>query len=175
MTELIDQTPGGGAAVGESSRLAIPEHELLRRIGEGSSGQVWLARNVLGTYRAVKIVRNRALRHGQSLAHEFSGVLKFEPVSRLHDGLVDSLQVGVADADGYFYCVMELADDVKSGQMIVPEHYVPRTLSYDLSQRRRLPIGECVRNGAAIASALGFLHRHGLIHRGTSSRPISSL
>ena len=42
---------------------------------------------------------------------------------------------------------------------------MPRTLAYDLSQRRRLPIGECVRNGAAIASALGFLHRHGLIHR----------
>ena len=28
-----------------------------------------------------------------------------------------------------------------------------------------MPIGECVRNGAAIASALAFLHRHGLIHR----------
>ena len=52
-----------------------------------------------------------------------------------------------------------------SGQLIVPERYVPRTLAYDLSQRRRLPIGECVRNGAAIASALAFLHRHGLIHR----------
>src|SRR5207249_1204957 len=75
------------------------------------------------------------------------------------------LQVGVYEAAGYFYCVMELADDVEFGQVIVPERYVPRTLAYDLTKRRRLPIGECVRNGAAIASALGFLHRHGLIHR----------
>lgn len=42
---------------------------------------------------------------------------------------------------------------------------MPRTLAYDLLRQGRLPIGECVRNGAAIASALGFLHRHGLIHR----------
>src|SRR5437762_12340571 len=46
-----------------------------------------------------------------------------------------------------------------------PDRYAPRTLSHDLTKRRRLPIGECVRNGAAIASALGFLHRHKLIHR----------
>jgi len=30
----------------------IPDHELLRRIGGGSYGEVWLARNVMGTYRA---------------------------------------------------------------------------------------------------------------------------
>src|SRR6202012_2140234 len=33
------------------------------------------------------------------------------------------------------------------------------------SRRCRLPISECVRNGAALASALAFLHQHGLIHR----------
>ena len=65
----------------------------------------------------------------------------------------------------YFYYVMELCDDVNTGQTIVPEEYLPRTLAHDFRQRRRLPIGECIRLGAAIASALGFLHRHGLIHR----------
>ena len=34
----------------------IRDHELIRRIGQGSYGEVWLARNVMGTYRAVKIV-----------------------------------------------------------------------------------------------------------------------
>jgi eukaryotic-like serine/threonine-protein kinase len=164
MAEALDSATENGAAK-PAAPPAIPEHDLLRLIGEGSSGQVWLARNALGTYRAVKIVQKYALQPHQRLTHEFTGVVKFEPVSRLHDGLMDILQVGTIEAAGCFYCVMELADDLESGQLVVPERYVPRTLAHDLSQRRRLPIGECVRNGAAIASALAFLHRHGLIHR----------
>ena len=34
----------------------VPDYELLRRIGSGSYGDVWLARNVLGQFRAVKVV-----------------------------------------------------------------------------------------------------------------------
>ncbi len=165
MTEEGNREPGIESSSAEPSVPDIPEHQLLRHIGKGSSGEVWLAKNVLGTYRAVKIVYRRALQSGHPLSSEFCGVQKFEPVSRLHDGLTDVLQVGIAKNEDYFYCVMELADDVRSGQVIEPEHYVPRTLAYDLSRRGRLPIGECVRNGAAIASALGFLHRHHLIHR----------
>ena len=78
---------------------------------------------------------------------------------------MDILQVGRNDDAGYFYYVMELSDDVHTGQIIDPEQYVPRTLAYDYRKRRRLPIGECIRLGAAIASALGYLHRNGLIHR----------
>src|ERR1035441_3932830 len=165
MTELLDSVLENRLAESEAALPAIPEHQLLRLIGEGSGGQVWLARNALGAYRAVKIVRKDAAQPGQHFTREFTGVLKFEPVSRLHDGLMDILQVGVAEAAGYFYCVMELADDVRSGQVIVPECYVPRTPTCEAAQLGRLPIGECVRNGAALASALAFLHRHGLIHR----------
>lgn len=75
------------------------------------------------------------------------------------------LQVGRNEALEYFYYVMELGDDVSVGQAVNPEQYKPRTLARDLSERQRLPIGECVRMGAAIASALGFLHRQGLTHR----------
>lgn len=148
-----------------SSPPPIPEHELIRPIGGGSCGTVWLARNALGTFRAVKIVQSGSSGFRGSLQSELRGVLKFEPISRLHDGLVDILQAGGSDAAGYLYYVMELADDINSGQVINPEHYVPRTLTHDLRQRGKLPIGECVRNGTAIASALGFLHQHGLIHR----------
>lgn len=165
MTGILDNAPENDHADAKWVLPVIPEHQLLRLIGEGGGGQVWLARNAIGAYRAIKIVRKAASQSGKHFAHEFTGVIKFEPVSRLHDGLMDILQVGVVEAAGYFYCVMEVADDVRSGQHIVPENYVPRTLSHDLYERRRLPIGECVRNGAALASALAFLHRHGLIHR----------
>jgi serine/threonine protein kinase len=143
----------------------VPDHEIIRIIGSGSGGEVWLARNVLGMCRAVKVVHARAFGQRRSFEREFDGVLKFEPVSRWHDGLMDILQVGRNDEAGYFYYVMELSDDVNTGQIIVPEQYCPRTLAYDYRQRRRLPIGECIRLGAAIASALGYLHRNGLIHR----------
>jgi eukaryotic-like serine/threonine-protein kinase len=143
----------------------VPDHELIRLIGSGSSGQVWLARNALGTYRAVKIVQEQMFKRRRPFDREFNGILKFEPVSRLHDGLVDILQVGRNEAAGYFYCVMELADDVVTGSAILPATYSPRTLEQDKERLRRLPVAECVRLGAAIASALGFLHRHGLFHR----------
>ncbi len=163
----LSEASANGAEMPEALPFKIPEHQLGRLIGRGSSGQVWLARNVLGTYRAVKIVEPRVFGSDQRLDREFQGILRFEPVSRLHDGLVDILQVGGSETEGYFYYVMELADDVTSGQTIVPEpeQYRPRTLGYDLRQRGRLPIGECVRVGAALASGLGYLHRHGLIHR----------
>jgi serine/threonine protein kinase len=143
----------------------IPEHELIRPIGSGSSGTVWLARNALGTFRAVKIIPVGSPQRHSYFQTELNGVLKFEPVSRLHDGLVDILQVGGSEAAGYFYYVMEVADDVESGQLILPERYVARTLAHDLHHRGQLPIGECVRLGAAVASALGFLHRQDLLHR----------
>src|SRR5512133_752751 len=86
----------------------IPDHELLRCIGSGGYGDVWLARNIMGTYRAVKIVHRRRFADERPYEREFGGIQKFEPISRSHDGLVDILQVGRNDAAGYFYYVMEL-------------------------------------------------------------------
>ena len=143
----------------------VPDHQLLRVVGSGSGGQVWLARNALGTFRAIKIVYRQAFNHERPFEREFNGILKFEPVSRLHDGLVDILQVGSNVEAGYFYCVMELADDAINGPYIVPESYTPHTLTQYQRVAKRTPVMDCVRVGSAIASALGFLHKHGLTHR----------
>lgn len=143
----------------------IPDHEIIRLIGRGSGGQVWLAKNALGTFRAVKVVRRQPFKHQQAFEREFHGILRFEPVSRLHDGLVDILHVGLNEPEHYFYYVMELADDIGTGQNISPELYQPNTLAHRDNQVRQFPVAECVRHGAAIASALGFLHKHGLVHR----------
>jgi serine/threonine protein kinase len=142
----------------------VPDHQLIRLIGEGSAGQVWLATNVLGTYRAIKVVYGSS-GNRKALEREFNGILKYEPLSRQHDGLVDILQVGYNPEIGYFYYVMELGDDAADGQSFDPQQYIPRTLALDMTRRKRLPISECVRLGATLASALGYLHRHGLIHR----------
>src|SRR5262245_30713205 len=61
----------------------IPDHELLRRIGKGSYGEVWLGRNVMGTYRAVKIIYRHSFETSRPFERELNGIQRFEPVSRL--------------------------------------------------------------------------------------------
>ena len=143
----------------------LPDHELLRRIGGGAYGEVWLARNVVKTYRAVKIVFRTKFDQAGPYEREFNGIRKFEPISRSHEGLVDILQIGRNDSAGYFFYVMELADDEHAGQAIDPVHYVPRTLQREIETRGRLPLEECQRIGLSLASALEHLHQHGLVHR----------
>src|SRR5689334_17104515 len=105
----------------------IPDHQLIRLIGEGSYGQIWLARNVIGTYRAVKIVYRSKFDNERPYEREFKGIQKFEPISRSHPGLVDILQVGRNDDAGYFYYVMELADDEVAGREFHPAGYSAKT------------------------------------------------
>ena len=64
---------------------AIPDHELLALIGRGAYGEVWRARNAIGTLRAVKIVHRRSFLRAEHFEREFKGLLKFEPISRSHD------------------------------------------------------------------------------------------
>ena len=96
--------------------LAIHEHELLRRIGRGAYGEVWLARNALGAGRAVKVVYRKDFDDSRPFEREFRGIQKFEPISRSHEGLVNILQVG--RHEDYFYYVMELADDGTETQKV---------------------------------------------------------
>jgi Protein kinase domain/Concanavalin A-like lectin/glucanases superfamily len=145
--------------------VVIPDHQLVCLISRGSYGEVWLARNSLGTHRAVKLVFSARFSDQRPFARELSGVQKFEPVSRLHENLVDVLQVGRNEAQGYFYCVMELADDASGAPAIDPSSYRPRTLASELADSKRLPISRCLEIGIGIASALAFLHARGLIHR----------
>jgi class 3 adenylate cyclase/tetratricopeptide (TPR) repeat protein len=119
----------------------------------------------MGTYRAVKLVARDAFSSDRPYDREFAGLKRFEPISRTHPGFVAILHVGRNEAGGYFYCIMELADDVTSGQAIQPETYEPRTLGSDLARRARLPLSDCLEIGLSLAAALKELHRHELVHR----------
>ena len=111
------ETPLEGVTSGTDRLHAlpqIPDHELIRPIGRGSYGEVWLARSVMGTYRAVKIIYRHTFKDIHPFEREYNGIRKFEPISRSHEGLMDILQIGRNDQDGYFYYVMELADDANA-------------------------------------------------------------
>lgn len=144
---------------------AIPDHELLRCIGSGSYGEVWLARNLTGSYRAVKIIHRSAFKDEKPFEREFNGICKFEPISRLHEGFVDVLHVGKDEAHACFYYVMELADDQSSGQEINPQTYAPKTIASEVARAGSLSLRETVRLGLALTETLSKLHEHGLVHR----------
>jgi WD40 repeat protein len=159
--------PGGAepSKAGATWPPQIPDHELLRRIGRGSYGEVWLARSIMGRYRAVKIISRAEFSDTRGWDREFTGLRNFEPVSRSHPNQLAVFHVGRKDEEGYFFYIMELADDCERGQEIDPEHYHPRTLESERRARGRLPFQECVQLGLTLTASLGHLHQRGLAHR----------
>jgi serine/threonine protein kinase len=144
----------------------IPDYRLIKRIGSGAYGEVWLAESVTGALRAIKIVWREDFELTKTFHREFLGIQQFEPISRGHPGLVHILHVGWNEQSGFYYCVMELADDVEFGPSIhEATDYTPRTLGTDLKHHGRLDLHFCQEAGVFIADALHYMHSRGLTHR----------
>jgi len=150
---------------GDTPPPRAADHEILKQIGSGSYGGVWLARSAAGQLRAVKVVSRSRFSSERPYEREFTGIRQFEPISRSHPGVVHILHVGRDDAAGYFYYIMELADAVDGQPAASLAHYEPRTLASELKSRGRLPLVEVLALGVQLAGALGHIHRHRLVHR----------
>ena len=152
----------------------IPDYEVLRLIGSGSYGQVWIARSATGMLRAIKIVDRKSFDNDRPYEREFEGIKKFEPLSQARETQAAIFHVGRNDAQGFFYYVMELADpgEMKKEEVRMQntqparssnpvssfcilnssfESYVPRTLKHDLRRRGALPVSECLEIGLSLA------------------------
>jgi serine/threonine protein kinase len=200
------QPPGCGAPslhAGEQSlrsglasvnKPTVPDYDLLRRIGAGAYGEIWLARSTAtGALRAAKIVWRHSFDSDRPFQREFEGIQKFERISREHPSQLALFHIGRNEAEGYFYYIMELADAVENpkletrnpnnettdsgGQLRdsgfgVPwdfglrasDFYVPHTLRAALVDGR-LPAAHVMEIGLALSEALRHLHTHGLVHR----------
>lgn len=148
------------------SHPSIPDHDVLRKIGGGAYGEVWMARGVTGALRAVKVVWREDFDDERTFEREFEGILKYEPISRDHPALVNILHVGRSpDTGSFYYYVMELGDDVNAGQDINPIEYEARTLRPDGKVSVRWDTSVCIDVGLRLAEALNHLHQNGLAHR----------
>ncbi len=151
------------AEAASANQPLVPDYELLRRIGGGSYGEVWLARSkATGILRAAKIVWRRSFDDDRPFQREFEGIQRFERISREHPSQLALFHIGRNEEGGYFYYVMELGDDLQN--RLDPESYSPRTLRAELSNGR-LPAARVLEVGLALTEALGHLHRRGLVHR----------
>lgn len=163
---VIKSKPFGSKPVAAQSNTKpeVPDYTMIRVIGEGGYGQVWLARTVTGQYRAVKIISSK---NSSLFDREFEAIQAYEPISRSHNGLVDILHVGIDKRHRYFYYVMELADcaDPCSGQFLNENKYRPKTLSLELKLKNHLPALSCIRIVLKLTDALQYLHAQHLIHR----------
>ncbi len=141
----------------EAVSTEVPNYELLRWIGQGSFGQVWLARNqVTRDYYAVKIL-------GESCSLEVEGVKRYIEQVKTLSGLVPIHEVGKTQ-DGFYY-VMPLADDVKGAAAIRSlDRYEPKSLQWCYKNQPPFLLDEVLQIGAQLLETLEDLHEAGLTH-----------
>jgi len=166
---VVHSDPAGDSTVPSGKRpLAVPappappvlpDYDLIKFLGKGGFGQVWLGRQrVTGMYCAVKIVPQ-----GEVGEIEIEGIREYKLRASGNPHLVQIEHVGVV-GDLYYY-VMELADDARGEGVRSPEGYEPLTLSEEIKRRGRLPPSECAAIGMQLLAGLDHLHACGLLHR----------
>jgi CHASE2 domain-containing sensor protein len=139
-----------------------PDYELFDPpFGEGAYGKVWIVRNAVGQWQALKVIYlSKFDNHTDPFDREFNGISRYKPISDKHPGLL-RVDFVTRKREGYFYYVMELGDALFPGWESDPSSYKPRDLMSVRAQApsQRLPVRECIRIGIALSDALEFLHQ----------------
>lgn len=149
---------------------------LIRKVGQGSYGSVWLALDTFYRWVAVKIV-HRQPGCERLFDREFSGLDLYDRMVH-HEGLVRVFKPARNEAEGFFYYAMEVADDACTGHapvqptrgnvdaaLSIAAAYEPLTLGSLLRRRGRLPTKQVFLWAESLATALQHLHQQRAIHR----------
>lgn len=139
------------------------EYTLLKEIGRGASGSVWLAMSSKGFYYAIKKVSRDDI-GDEAYIREMRGISSYASLA-WYNGLVPVYDFWEDSEAGQFYCVMALADDEKHERSITPETYKPKTLASIISSRVALTLEECVSVAKIILNAMMYLQKNHIIHR----------
>ena len=133
---------------------------LVREIGHGAYGVVYLAVGSDGKRAAVKVCRREEIGE-ERYARELRGARLYSAIPRTA-GLVCMKEL-VEEPWG-FYSVMDLADHEFDGETS-EDTYRPKTLASILGGVKALSLDESVKLGIALAKGLETLQRHHLLHR----------
>lgn len=144
---------------------AISDYELIRVIGKGSFGEVWVALDATGTPCALKIIY-KGESDDQIFNKELEGVTSYLPISRSNLGLVTILHVGKDPENEFYYYTMELADNANESEGEEWENYQAKTLSSIIGSTNNLvPISKFEEISLNLSNGLAYLHEQGLVHR----------
>lgn len=167
----------------------IPDFDLIRPVGSGGFGEVWLATNrTTGRLRAVKLIPLRPSGGSDPAAREIGSLTRLEAnLGRHHPNLLGVDHVGKTDE--HLFYVMEPADDISGASASAATDYHPATLQARLNAQGDSPIfadnddRESGRTGAAkigtvpfspddcldytrqLLAGLASLHEAGMVHR----------
>lgn len=150
----------------DGSAPEVPGFDLIRVIGEGGFGKVWMATNrTIGGLLAVKVIPLASGSSRDAAGREIKSLTYLREVSRIHHpNLLDVKHIDTSPASGLLFYTMDLADDVSGDPPSSDTEYQPATL------RKRLESGpfgkdECLRCTRQLLEGLAFLHERGMVHR----------
>ena len=134
---------------------------LVREIGHGAYGVVYLAVAPDGECAAVKVCRRDAV-DPERYSRELRGAKLYRAIPP-QEGLVRMRTL--VETDWGFYAVMDLADDEFERTEGSLESYCPKTLASVIKGEKALPLKECVNLAISLSKGLAALQRHHLLHR----------
>jgi serine/threonine protein kinase len=127
----------------------VGAYRVLRRIGEGGMGSVWLAEHtMLGRRAALKVLHPEYTRQPEIVKRFFNEARAATAIA--DPGIVQIFDFG-HHSDGSAYIVMELLDG--------------EPLDRRLARQGALGLHEALRIMRQVASSLGAAHARGIIHR----------
>lgn len=134
---------------------------LVREIGHGAYGVVYLAVAPDGECAAVKVCRRDAV-DPERYSRELRGAKLYRAIPS-QEGLVRMRTL--VETKWGFYAVMDLADDEFERTEGSLESYCPKTLASVIKGEKALPLKECVNLAISLSKGLAALQRHHLLHR----------
>ena len=127
----------------------VGAYRVLKQIGAGGMGAVWLAEHaMLGRRAAIKVLHNEYSQKQEIVARFFNEARAATAIS--DPGIVQIFDFGY-HTDGSAYIVMELLDG--------------EPLDKRLHQSGTLPVTTALRIMRQVASSLGAAHARGIVHR----------